>query len=158
MTVPAANSDGAEVVRRARAWIGTPYRHQASCRAAGTDCLGLLRGLWREVVGPEPERIPAYTPDWSEPSRTEELLDAATRHLVRLRRDEAVPGDVVVMRMRQDAVAKHVGILARSDDGHETLIHAYSGHGVVESPLTPDWARRIAGVFRFPDRRPEWQR
>ena len=37
--------------------------------------------------------------------------------------------------------------------GDATLIHAYSGHGVVESPLTPAWARRIAGVFRFPDRR-----
>ena len=41
----------------------------------------------------------------------------------------------------------------RSPLGHATLIHAYSGHGVVESPLTPAWARRIAGVFRFPDRR-----
>ena len=36
--------------------------------------------------------------------------------------------------------------------GHPTLIHAYSGHGVVESPLTPAWSRRIAGVFRFPER------
>lgn len=34
-----------DIVARARAWIGTPYEHQASCRGAGTDCLGLLRGL-----------------------------------------------------------------------------------------------------------------
>jgi hypothetical protein len=45
-----------------------------------------------------------------------------------------------------------VGVLARSQAGHETLIHAYSGHGVVESPLTPAWSRRIAAVFRFPGR------
>jgi len=50
--------------------------------------------------------------------------------------------------MRAGSVAKHVGILAG-----ETLIHAYSGHGVVESPLTPAWRRRIAGVFRFPEGR-----
>ena len=54
--------------------------------------------------------------------------------------------------MRDGGVAKHVGILARAAAGHDTLIHAYSGHGVVESPLTPAWARRIAGVFRFPAR------
>ena len=30
------------VVATARAWIGTPYVHQASVRGAGCDCLGLL--------------------------------------------------------------------------------------------------------------------
>ena len=54
--------------------------------------------------------------------------------------------------MREGGVAKHVGVLALSPLGHPTLIHAYSGHGVVESPLTPAWSRRIAGIFRFPER------
>ncbi|MDG1118150.1 MAG: peptidase, partial [Flavimaricola sp.] len=31
----------ADVVATARGWIGTPYLHQASCRGAGCDCLGL---------------------------------------------------------------------------------------------------------------------
>jgi NlpC/P60 family putative phage cell wall peptidase len=142
---------GVEIVALARGWIGTPYRHQASCRGAGTDCLGLLRGIWREVLGAEPEAVPAYTPDWSEPSRSEDLLAAAGRHLLPVALGERRAGDVIVMRMREDAVAKHVGILARAPEGHETFIHAYSGHGVVESPLTPTWARRVAAVFRFPD-------
>lgn len=146
-------ASGDVIVARARAWIGTPYEHQASCRGAGTDCLGLLRGLWREGLGTEPERVPAYTPDWSEPARSEDLLAAAARHLVAVVKDAARPGDVLVLRMAEGAVAKHVGILARSPEGHDTLVHAYSGHGVVESPLTPAWARRVAGVFRFPDRR-----
>ncbi len=145
------NDRGAEIVARARAWIGTPYRHQASCRGAGTDCLGLLRGLWREVLGAEPEAVPAYTPDWSEPARTEDLLAAAGRHLRPVAHDARRPGDVVVMRMREGAVAKHLGILAAAPEGFETFIHAYSGHGVVESPLTPAWARRVAAAFRFPD-------
>lgn len=144
--------EGAEVVARARAWIGTPYRHQSSCRGAGTDCLGLLRGLWREMLGPEPEVMPAYTADWSEPGRSEDLLAAARRNLVAVPLVAARPGDVAVLRMRDGGVAKHVGVLAVSPTGHPTLIHAYSGHGVVESPLTPAWSRRIAGVFRFPER------
>lgn len=144
---------GEIVVAHARVWIGTPYEHQASCRGSGTDCLGLLRGLWRELLGAEPETPPAYTPDWSEPAGREDLLAAAGRHLLPVLRADAAPGDVVLMRMADGAVAKHVGVLARSDQGHETLIHAYSGHGVVESPLTPAWARRVVAVFRFPSRR-----
>jgi NlpC/P60 family putative phage cell wall peptidase len=155
MTAEASRAEaerGEEIVALARGWIGTPYEHQSSCRGAGTDCLGLLRGLWREMLGSEPEAAPAYTPDWSEPSRSEDLLAAARRHLIEVARVEAQPGDVALLRMRDDGVAKHVGVLARSAEGHETLIHAYSGHGVVESPLTPAWSRRIAAVFRFPRR------
>ena len=155
MTDRASSADdavGAAVVARARAWIGTPYRHQSSCRGAGTDCLGLLRGVWRETIGPEPEAVPAYTADWSEAGGTEDMLAAAGRHLLPVAAEQARPGDVIVLRMREGGVAKHVGILARSERGDATLVHAYSGHGVVESPLTPAWARRIAGVYRFPRR------
>lgn len=144
---------GTEIVARARAWIGTPYQHQASCRGAGTDCLGLIRGLWREIIGEEPEIPPAYSPDWSEPTRTEDLWAAADRHLLRIGRETAVPGDIVLMRMADGSVAKHLGVLAKSEHLHDTLIHAYSGHGVVESPLASGWARRIVGFYRFPDRR-----
>lgn len=149
---PDADQGGA-IVAQARCWLGTPYEHQASCRGAGTDCLGLLRGVWREMLGDEPERVPAYTADWSEPSRSEDLLRAARRHLVPVKAGDRRPGDVLLLRMRDGAVAKHVGFLAEAGAGYPTLIHAYSGHGVVESPLTPSWARRIAATFRFPDRR-----
>jgi NlpC/P60 family putative phage cell wall peptidase len=143
-------SPGDAVVARARAWIGTPYEHQSSCRGAGTDCLGLLRGLWREMLGPEPEPVPPYTPDWSETGRVADLLAATARHLTPIAAADAADGDVLVLRMRDGGPAKHVGILARSSLGYRTLIHAYSRHGVVESPLTPAWARRSAGTFRFP--------
>jgi NlpC/P60 family putative phage cell wall peptidase len=142
----------AEVLARARRWIGTPYLHQASCRHAGTDCLGLLRGLWREIYGAEPEAVPAYTPDWSEPERAERLLEAAARHLHAIPLSAMAEGDVVVLRMVAGGVAKHVGVLASKGAAHPTLIHAYTGYGVVESPLTPSWRRRIAAAFRFPDR------
>ena len=41
------------VVVEARRWLGTPYLHQASECGVGADCLGLLRGVWRGVIGPE---------------------------------------------------------------------------------------------------------
>ena len=37
------------VLEAATGWIGTPYRHQASQKGVGCDCLGLVRGVWREL-------------------------------------------------------------------------------------------------------------
>lgn len=138
------------VVDIARRWIGTPYLHQASTSGAGTDCLGLLRGIWRELYGQEPQSIPAYTQDWSEPDRTERLWQAAQRHLVQCETEAAIlPGQVLLFRMRSDGVAKHLGVTAAvAPDA--TFIHAYSGHGVVESPLSAPWLRRVVARFEFP--------
>ena len=137
------------IVEAARGWIGTPYLHQASVRGAGCDCLGLLRGVWREVMGAEPEPVPAYSQDWSEPQGDERLWRAAMAHLVAKPLDAGTPGDVILFRMRAGAVAKHLGL--QSATGPEArFIHSYSGHGVVESPLSAPWARRIVARFAFP--------
>ncbi|MAC81257.1 MAG: peptidase [Rhodobacteraceae bacterium] len=137
------------VVAAARGWIGTPYRHQASCRGAGTDCLGLIRGIWREVLGPEPVSVPAYSMDWSEPQGEERLWHAALSHLVAKPLDQVAAGDVILFRMRAGAVAKHLGLVSIP---HERFIHAYNRRGVIESPLSAPWARRIVARFAFPER------
>ena len=139
-----------DVVALARGWIGTPYEHQASCKGAGADCLGLLRGIWRELHGNEPEKPGAYTADWSETDGVERLLPAAKRHMKAVH--VAAVGDVLLFRMGR-GVVKHVAILSDITPNAEKIIHAYSGRGVVESPLTPAWARRIAGRFRIPEER-----
>lgn len=138
------------VVDLARAWIGTPYQHQASVKGVACDCLGLIRGIWRERRGAEPETPPPYTADWGEGGGQEVLMDAALRHLLSARRDEEpLPGDVLLFRMRAGAVAKHLGILSCGGDTPR-FIHAYNGHGVIDSPLTAPWQSRIAARFRFP--------
>jgi len=137
-------------LREARAWIGTPYHHQASRRGVGTDCLGLLRGVWRAVYGEEPEAVPAYTPDWSEAQGEERLWAAAERHLIAVPVAQAEAGDILLFRMRGGAVAKHLGIMS-AHGAKPKFIHAYSGHAVLESPLTAPWQRRVAASFRFPE-------
>ena len=139
-----------KIVAVARSWIGTPYVHQSAVKGAGTDCLGLLRGVWRAVQGAEPEAIPAYSMDWSEPQGEEQLWEAAARHLQPKPISEEAPGDVLLFRMRQQGVAKHLGI--QSGIGAQTsFVHAYTGHGVVESPLSKPWRRRIVARFTFPE-------
>ena len=137
-------------VVEARRWIGTAYVHQASMRGAGCDCLGLIRGIWRARHRAEPARVPSYTRDWDEPQGQERLWQAAAAHLERKDVAEQVPGDVLLFRMRQGAVAKHLGVLSATGAA-PAFIHAYSGHGVVESPLSAPWQRRIVACFAFPE-------
>lgn len=142
-------TQGERAVAVARGWIGTPYRHQASAQGAGADCLGLLRGVWREIYGGEPEAVPPYTEDWAEPGGHEVLWSAARRWLVEKPLGAQAPGDVLLFRMRAGGIAKHLGIAGAVGAG-PSFIHAYSGHRVVESPLTAPWARRVVARFEFP--------
>jgi NlpC/P60 family putative phage cell wall peptidase len=140
---------GDEALAEARAWLGTPYLHQASMRGAGCDCLGLIRGVWRGLYGAEPEVPPPYSADWAEPAREEALWAAALRHLCPVAADVPISGgQVLLFRMRSDGVAKHLGIAA----GEAAFLHAYGGHGVVESPLSAPWRRRVVARFEFPKR------
>jgi hypothetical protein len=96
--------------------------------------------------------------------------------------EESLPGDLVLFRFRPHLAAKHAGILARLpvedgdrgrgdgrcdrggacgggwNDDHrrgpppDAFIHAYEQSAVTLSALVPGWRRRIAGIYRFPER------
>ena len=134
------------IITEARSWIGTPYRHQASLKGVGCDCLGLVRGVWRAVVGTEPERAPPYAPDWAEATGDEALAQAADRHLIAVALDQFAPGDVLLFRWRASLPAKHAAIVTASDK----MVHAHDGAAVAEVALAPWWRRRLAYAYRFP--------
>jgi len=163
--------DPERVIASARSWLGTPYHDQASLKGVGCDCLGLARGVWREVVGPEPFPIPAYSRDWGEtgPREASEpvpqganrssgaigggegpigLVEGARRMMPEIAPSDIGPGALVLFRMKPRAIAKHVGILT----GSGSFLHAYERLGVIEEPLTPTWRRRIVFAFLFPQR------
>jgi NlpC/P60 family putative phage cell wall peptidase len=135
-----------DIVAAARSWIGTPYAHQASAKGVGADCLGLIRGVWREVIGPEPEGVPSYTPTWDARRGREPLAEAARRHFLEIYPHAARPGDVVLIRIVQGGQARHAVILSTE----ERIVHAYEGHSVIEQDYTYGWRRRAAYAFRFP--------
>jgi NlpC/P60 family putative phage cell wall peptidase len=139
-------ADPEAVIAAARAWLGTPYHDQASLRGVGCDCLGLARGVWRDVSGAEPQLIPPYSRDWGETGAREVLADGARAMMIEIPVGEIVPGALVLFRMAPRAIAKHVGILTAPD----RFIHAYDRLGVIEEALTTAWARKIAFAFHFP--------
>ena len=132
-------------VGAARLWLGTPYRHQASSLGAGCDCLGLLRGVWRSLLGAEPVKMPPYRADMRDPAHAGALRQAAEQWL--LPAPAALEaGQVVLFALAGAAPAKHCGILVSPT----RFIHAQERLGVVEANLTEAWARRMAGRFVFP--------
>lgn len=134
------------IVAAARGWIGTPYVHQASLKGVGVDCLGLVRGVWREVMGAEAEQAPPYQPSWVERAHGEDLADGLRRHMIEIPPTEYEASDVLLFRWRAHLPAKHAGIYTGS--GH--MVHAQEDVPVAEVALNDWWVRHIAFVFRFP--------
>tara|TARA_R110001606_G_scaffold12306_10_gene53501 strand:- start:55024 stop:55473 length:450 start_codon:yes stop_codon:yes gene_type:complete len=138
-------------VTAARGWLSTPYRHQASVKGEGADCLGLVRGIWRELYGTEPEAAPPYSADWAEVGGEETLLAAARRWLIEIPTGQAEPGDVLLFRMSAGAPAKHCAVLSDVAGAEPRMIHAYWGRSVVESWMGSWWRRRLVAAFTWPD-------
>ena len=136
------------IVSAARSWIGTPYRHQGQLKGVGCDCLGLLIGVWREVMGSAARlndglTIPPYTPDWAEAMKRETFADGLRDYLDEIDVAEAQAGDIVLFRWRAHLPAKHAGILTARD----RMVHAQEGAKVTEVTLSPWWRRRMAFGF-----------
>lgn len=136
----------AQAIAEAREWIGTPYLHRASLKGEGADCLGLIRGVWRAVLGPEPQDLPAYAPDWAEATKAEQMAQAAGRHMRAVDLAAIAPGDVLLFRWRERFPAKHAALLVSP----ERMVHAHDGAAVAEVFLAPWWRRRLAFAFAFP--------
>jgi NlpC/P60 family putative phage cell wall peptidase len=152
---PGSELTRAAILACARSWIGTPYRHQGSLKGAGADCLGLIRGIWREIYGAEPEPMVPYSPAWAEETRSETLREAAARHMQRIGGETVTgerllalvrPADLVLIRVRDRGPAKHAAIVSEAG----RIIHAYDRHEVMETALPAAWRRKVAYAFAFP--------
>jgi NlpC/P60 family putative phage cell wall peptidase len=141
-----AGSTDQRAVTEALGWVGTPYRHQGARRGVGCDCLGLVRGVWCGLYGFELPESGPYAPDWAESSGADRLLAELRFHFHEI--PEPAAGCVLLFRWRANLPAKHIGVLV--DSG--CFVHAYEGAGaVVRSRLVPQWRRRIACAFAFPN-------
>ncbi|MEO1042127.1 MAG: NlpC/P60 family protein [Pseudomonadota bacterium] len=133
------------IVREALSWLSTPYRHQASAKGQGADCLGLIRGVHQSLYSTVSEVPPPYRPSPRQWGEGEPLLSAAQRHLQKT--DTPRLGDVVLFRLNRHAPISHCGIVLEADQ----FIHAYHGRGVIITAFSRYWQRRLAAAFSFPE-------
>ncbi len=133
------------IIKATRKWLGTPYRHQASTLGAGCDCLGLLRGVWREIIGQEPMKIPHYRADWRDRKNSSALQIAAEKYLLESKGKPQI-GDVILFQMIRNMPPKHCAIMISNN----SFIHSQEQIGVVEAPLSDAWKKRIFAIYKFP--------
>jgi NlpC/P60 family putative phage cell wall peptidase len=145
--IAAGDATRARILAAARAFLGTPYHHQASLKGVGCDCLGLVRGVWREVHGAEPEATPPYAVHWAAHAAGETLALAAGRHMLPVAPTARRPGDLLLFRWRDHLPAAHCAILSSP----ERMLHAHDGAAVCEVALSGWWLRHLAFVFSFPE-------
>lgn len=120
------------LLEEAQSWIGTPYKYAAQEKGEGTDCSGLIMQLYLQCL------------DYHIPRNSAKQAEFC----VDLRRDDALPGDLVFFATGKDATrVTHVGMLM--DEAQ--FIHASSSKGVVISRLDNPWyAARLLKFGRIP--------
>jgi cell wall-associated NlpC family hydrolase len=142
---------GADVVRRARVYLGTPFLHQGRVLGRGVDCVGLILSVAEDLQLVDRAGRPFKRSDYHNYGRQPLERFVHDECLARLEKRplaELKDGDVVSMRVPH--LPTHTAIVALRD-GVEHVIHAYEGSsGVVEHILSLPWRRRIVGAFCFP--------
>ncbi len=131
-----------QIVAAARAWVGTPFQHQATLKGVGCDCRGLVVGVAREAGYPV-----EIATNYSRYPTGQYLMDVCDAYMTRIDRDALRPGDVVAMTFESDP--QHVAIVGDYPGGL-SLIHSLARSGVVEHRLDSVWAGRIMQAYRIP--------
>jgi cell wall-associated NlpC family hydrolase len=142
------NARAQQMIAEARAWLGTPWRHQGRVKGHGVDCVGFVALVGRDAGLIDVDEAANYgrRPDGV---TLRARLDA---HLEPVSLDALAPG--VIVLMATDGVPDHVGLITDypGAPGELALIHAYVvARKVVEHRLDDAWRRRIVGAYRVPE-------
>ena len=139
---------GADIVKEARTWLGTRYQHQASLKGVACDCIGLVRGVAREVglVDPFESGAAAKFVGYDQLPNSGLLIEACESFMDRIRVADALPGDVLVMRFETEP--QHFGFVSGNDPRY--MIHCFAmSRRVVEHRVDDVWASRMTGAYRL---------
>lgn len=146
----------AQIVAKAREYLGTPYENQGRVKGQKLDCVGLALCVAQELGILDKNGRPilrSQHSDYSGQPIGEDLLKIC-RELLIEKKAPPLPGDVLVIagdpkNFGRDAthlaIATVIGTLPAG-------IHAYGGgrQRVTEHIFDSRWARRIRGIFAFP--------
>lgn len=141
--------NGESIIAEARAWLGTPWRHQGRLRGIGVDCIGLIGGvaLALDLPGAREWRdTPAFHNYGRQPDPAV-LLAGCDLLMDAVPRAEARHGDVLILRFEKEP--QHFAFLA-TDRDYPTLVHALAlSRRVVEQRYDAVWRSRLVAAYRF---------
>jgi len=123
----------------ARAYLGTPFRHQARLPGVGLDCAGVVVCALREA-GLQVEDVRAYGRIPAQGL----FVKMVERHCERIPVGELRHGDLLMFAFRGEP--QHLAIYTAAG----TLIHAYQDvKKVVEHDFDGVWRERLRGCYRL---------
>ena len=127
----------------ARAYLGTPFRHQGRNPALGIDCVGLLVCAANDCGHSTEADATDYGRDPVNGVLQARLLAAFGPALPSAAMQ---PGDVAAIAFA--GAVRHVGVIGEHTDGL-SLIHTNSAVGrVTEAQIDARWQRRIVAIYR----------
>jgi cell wall-associated NlpC family hydrolase len=134
-----------EIIMAARAWIGTPYKHQGRGRS-GLDCVGLMIEVG-DAVGyhvDAPRAYSAMPQGW-------QLVYPCEKHLWKPEdQTKVIPGDIAVFTGWSNTEPQHFAIIGNSPHG-VTLIHSFSKFDkVLEMPWNRVWEKKFFARYVIP--------
>lgn len=141
-----------EVVEEARSWLGTPFKHQAGVKGAGTDCLQLVinvadaTGLLKNQTF-DWAALPEYHGYGHSPAAYK-LVEGCARFLQPIDRTQVLPGDLILMDFGMGP--QHFAFLTEMNPPY--ILHSYApNRKVVEHILDDQWMKRIVSFHRYPN-------
>jgi cell wall-associated NlpC family hydrolase len=126
----------------ARAYLGTPFRHQGRNPDIGIDCIGLI-----VLAGEDAGHL---FPVFDRTDYGKDPVDGLLEEMLRLAfgppLSDMQPGDIVAIDFK--GAVRHVGIVGEHPAGL-SLIHTNMAVGrVTEARIDWKWRKRIKGVYR----------
>lgn len=129
----------ADIVARARTYLGVPYHHQGRSEF-GMDCVGLIIAVARDLGFDE---VAAADRSDYRTGENPTLRPTLDRVFQAIPVPSARPGDVLLMTLLR--IPQHVGIMTPTG-----IIHGHMGvKCIVEHPMGPTWNRRVVAAYTF---------
>lgn len=134
------------IIQEARTWIDTPYHHLAAVKGVGCDCIGLLIGVWKELLGELPSPPPVYSPQWHLHQKESQLIQVLKGQYNFTETTGPKPGSVLCFGLAKGP-AHHAGIMTERG----TFVHSIKmAKRVAEVTLDNLWSKRLHVVLDYP--------
>ncbi len=121
-----------DILTEARSWMGTKFLHQGSLKGVGTDCGGMVKGVYK-ALGAEVRDVPI---NYARTPANDIIEKVLAKRAVKT--NDPKPGDIILFTLLREP--QHLGIYTESGG----VIHAYQPFGkVVEHSMDDKWKRRV---------------
>lgn len=136
---------GKDIIKIAKTYLGTPWKHQGRVKGRGIDCAGYIVEVMKELCLDTSFDLEGYEriPDG------QKLAEIANNNGKSVLLKDIKDGDVILFNVLGNP--QHLAFYY-SENGIDYMLHAYgdkSVNKVVAMRLDTKWKNRICGVYRI---------